>query len=589
MIRSLHRLLPIFALLLTAVVAHAQQEPATAASGSTGNSWSPLRCGAEMLRHRDRAATLRNTALLHPELHRKVMEPKSSGATLARAAAVDSTHVFNVYNGRIDDYDEVTARLVWAGTYARIWLDVKSTNVSNEVILQMARALDSATPAKSRNPAQGIIRNDVDVFGPVPENLWTGDHMTEFLLTDIQETAGFSSTIGFFDSWDQDSSNPYSNGMNLLYIDSREGLGQGMTTLLSTVAHEFQHLLHYARNSDPEPFFDEGCAEEASVLNGYFDRDNGIFMDNTNVNLFRWSTSEILLEGDYERALTFAHYLREQFGERFLYELVGRLENGMDKLTWTLSALGLYENPYTAQMLVENFAVANFLGTSTDPRFGYRAPIGTGATARIQRTYDISAVPADTSYRTLGLSGLYIAYDNPTKSRDVLRLVTRSTSSPELPFTIFAIQLRDGKEPEVRRLGDAGEYTIDPGSEPYDKLVLAIIGTSEQSDRVRIRASRSTLGVHEASEAVAVSGLEVMPNPAAGSAAIWFSTSAAGAVTVELFDAMGRGVRKVVDAERFEAGAHQFRLDTEGLAAGCYMVRVTRGDGAIARPLVVAR
>jgi len=78
------------------------------------------------------------------------------------------------------------------------------------------------------------------------------------------------------------------------------------------------------------------------------------------------------------------------------------------------------------------------------------------------------------------------------------------------------------------------------------------------------------------------------PNPAAGAATVRFEVPAAGPVRLTLLDAVGRVVAVLADGAR-AAGAHTVRVDTAGLAAGLYVVRLAHAAGVVVRPLAVAR
>lgn len=82
--------------------------------------------------------------------------------------------------------------------------------------------------------------------------------------------------------------------------------------------------------------------------------------------------------------------------------------------------------------------------------------------------------------------------------------------------------------------------------------------------------------------------LGVYPNPARSAANLAISLPAAGHVTVELVDLLGRRAAGLVD-RTFDAGVHAQAIDTSGLAPGLYMI-VARHDGRQhVRPLMVVR
>jgi len=70
----------------------------------------------------------------------------------------------------------------------------------------------------------------------------------------------------------------------------------------------------------------------------------------------------------------------------------------------------------------------------------------------------------------------------------------------------------------------------------------------------------------------------VRPNPVETSASFTLAVRDAGAVSIALFDALGRRVATVFDGELSAGTAHQFAVDSRTMAAGAYVLRV-EGDG----------
>ncbi|GAB5536212.1 MAG: hypothetical protein Rubg2KO_24610 [Rubricoccaceae bacterium] len=69
------------------------------------------------------------------------------------------------------------------------------------------------------------------------------------------------------------------------------------------------------------------------------------------------------------------------------------------------------------------------------------------------------------------------------------------------------------------------------------------------------------------------------PNPVRQRATVRVALPEASELTVEVFDALGRRVRQLEDADR-PAGWHELALDADGLASGVYLVRMVAGEGA---------
>jgi hypothetical protein len=76
--------------------------------------------------------------------------------------------------------------------------------------------------------------------------------------------------------------------------------------------------------------------------------------------------------------------------------------------------------------------------------------------------------------------------------------------------------------------------------------------------------------------------LSAAPNPFVGQTRLQYSLPAAGNVRLELYDATGR-LARVVWNGRQEIGPHVTLLNSDGLAAGVYLLRLDTGSGAEAR------
>lgn len=91
----------------------------------------------------------------------------------------------------------------------------------------------------------------------------------------------------------------------------------------------------------------------------------------------------------------------------------------------------------------------------------------------------------------------------------------------------------------------------------------------------------------------AILTLTAWPNPARGPVALEFTQSETGPIRLVVYDALGRPVRRIVDAA-LPAGHHVYtwdRRDEEGrsVPAGVYFYRLERRDGVVSRKLVVGR
>jgi hypothetical protein len=534
-------------------------------------------CGTQLFNDGREAEMLANTARINPAAYRQIVE-RAKGHGERAIASVGEPFTFSVQNRVTGAFDQVNATLVYDGIQARIWVDdVDSARIKPATIAQLARGLDTATGAKSRNPAKGIIENDKEVYGDTPKD-WEVDGKTDFLLTDIQDgSTGGGFVAGYFSPYDQLDVEG-SNRMNLLYIDSRQGLASGVNALLSTIAHEFQHLIHYDKNKNSDVLFNEGCSEVASILCGYKDRSNTTYLGNTNVSMFKWNYNDnTKVLADYERAMTFVHYMREQYGEAFLTSFVKAQPSGMSRINSALQSMGKTGD---WQSTLKSFAVANYLLKSyADSRYIYQFQLSSSV-AKPATTYD-SSFAATGSVSLQPYASSYVYYKNPGG------LKVRFKSS--LSYTVMAMLYKGSTPLDVIELKNNTDYTLNDGGQ-YDRIVFAVVNLVSSNQSVSWTADHVALGVEDEEAATgALAVTSVAPTPSVAQTTIAFNTASAGPVTMQLFGTDGQLVRTLIDGDRYEAGAHTLGLDVSSLPNGAYILRVAQGKSVGSRVMMVMK
>lgn len=167
----------------------------------------------------------------------------------------------------------------------------------------------------------------------------------------------------------------HSNGIEAFYIDSSQDLGDEYT--YSTLAHEFQHMIHWYQDANESSFLDEGFAELATFLNGY---DPGgfdwFYTSDPDIALTDWRDSG---ENDahYGANFLFVAYFLDRFGEQATQALVHDQQNELDSVDNTLEQLGITDpltsQPITADDYFLDWVIANYVHDDTvaDGRYYY--------------------------------------------------------------------------------------------------------------------------------------------------------------------------------------------------------------------------
>lgn len=559
------------------------------AQDSEPSKGEPVFCGTDLMSHVDIAQALDNTRRATPEVYQRIMATaKHEGATIS-SAAQGTEHDFINYDYDKSRFQTTHAVLRFVGKSFRLWIDVQdSLRIGSDVIAQLAAGLDTLTGSNSRDPNKGILENTEDVYGLPPVNQYSSDLITDFLMLDIKDgSQGGGNILGFFSPTDQVDPlvQPISNGMNLLYIDSQEGLQGGMSRLLSTIAHEFQHLIHYNRKRNSLTFLNEGCSEESSILSGYSDRRDDSYLKNTNVNFFRWtkdlSATDDLL-ADYTRAMTWVHYLAEQYGEQFLYEFTGAKTDSMARVDEALGKIGRTDIDWRETL--KGFAVANYVQTNAqETAYGYRFRVASTRAKTVN--YLQKDYPNSESVSLEPYGAAYYLYDRPGEMR------FRYTGTKN--FAVMAMIWPDyvTSVPIVQELTKDVDHLLTGPDGGYRRVVIAIVSLESKVQTVGWVSEETNIsGVESIASTDRGTGISgIVPSPVTSAASIRFRTDVPGPARLQIYDAQGALVSTPLDGEVVEPGDHEIRFDAAGLANGVYMVRLTSGGTVTARSLVVVR
>ncbi|HLB64589.1 MAG TPA: hypothetical protein VJJ46_07085 [Anaerolineales bacterium] len=281
-------------------------------------------------------------------------------ATSAEPIPVGTLETFWVQNEDTTEYFQVSARMVYARPHIYFWVQEGVDFDQGDVERLVDEFEDQIYPT------------DREFFG----SEWTpgvdGDPHLYILFT-----RGLGSWVaGYFGSNDEyhPAVNEYSNSHEMFYINA-DGQSLADPYTYSTLAHEFQHMIHWSLDENEDSWVDEGFAELASFLNGY---DTGgwdyAFAEDPDIPLTFWPS------GDdsgvhYGQSFLFMTYFLDRFGREATQALAREQANGLDSVDRTLAALGMTEpgtaEPITGDDVFQDLAVALLLHDSSigDGRF----------------------------------------------------------------------------------------------------------------------------------------------------------------------------------------------------------------------------
>ena len=106
------------------------------------------------------------------------------------------------------------------------------------------------------------------------------------------------------------------------------------------------------------------------------------------------------------------------------------------------------------------------------------------------------------------------------------------------------------------------------------------------ADFLRLSMFATTLNVRGSLPAGVTDAFQLSPVPFENQFQVNFTLLTAGAVTVELFDEMGRKVQTVVADHQYTTGAHVLLVNGAHLKAGLYVATVTIDGQVISKKTI---
>jgi len=217
-----------------------------------------------------------------------------------------------------------------------------------------------------------IYPTNTSVFGFEWKPGIDGDERIIILLLDIQDEyhplLHPQYVAGYFHAKDEypKSEVPHSNECEMFYMDINPGDPKA-NKFFGTLAHEFQHMIHWNQDADEEKWINEGCSDYATFICGYGHPAEHVnaFKDEPDTSLLEWTGS---LQ-DYGASFLFILYLSEKYGdlsgqvgkEHFIKDLVEEDSNGIQGIDNVLEAYGYSD---TFAKVFKYWVLANYLDSS---------------------------------------------------------------------------------------------------------------------------------------------------------------------------------------------------------------------------------
>lgn len=237
---------------------------------------------------------------------------------------------------------QTEAELRYAGPVVLIYVDTQ-LDVPQEAIDEAAMVFE-----------EKIYPRDRQLFGDERSPGIDGDPRITVLTTEVRGAGGYYSSA---DSVVRQV-NRFSNEREMFVIGSMPGTPQ----YLSTLAHEFQHMISANHQQRSPSWFDEGLSSLAEDLNGYVSDGTALLaLRNPDVQLTSWSGDAAQTGEHYGTSRLFMRYFFEQYAqEQGLAELIAN-DAGNHPEVFAEIAARRRSDITSFEDLMADWAVANLL------------------------------------------------------------------------------------------------------------------------------------------------------------------------------------------------------------------------------------
>jgi immune inhibitor A len=307
--------------------------------------------------------------LLAEELQGKHNIPTAVPAPAA-FPKVGDTQQFWVSNEETNKFFQVTATLRYSGQHLYFWIENGVSYSYNDV-----KTLVDTFDAK-------IYPTDRSFFG----DEWTPGVDNDPHLYALYAAGMGNVVAGYFSTQDEYPPEVYKySNAHEMFVLNADTVTPSEPYVYSTMAHEFQHMIHWNTDRNEDLWLNEGFSVLAQHINGYtvggFDASYAL---NPDLQLSDWSLDHGANGPHYGAAFLYLDYLLGRFGSKVTQSVVNSPLHGLISIEAVLSSLGV-KDPQTGRVVTADdvfadWAVANFLQDARvgDGRFAYpdypRAP-----------------------------------------------------------------------------------------------------------------------------------------------------------------------------------------------------------------------
>ncbi|MFN8404516.1 MAG: immune inhibitor A [Anaerolineales bacterium] len=200
---------------------------------------------------------------------------------------------------------------------------------------------------------------DREFFGSEPNPGVDGD--PRIYIVYVRGTG--ASNAGYYST--PDEYNPlvkeYSNGHEMFFFNA-DNMDLGAEDTYGTLAHEFQHMIHWNTDRNEASWINEGFSMVAELLNDYPIYFDYYYVTDPDINLTDWSPNPGSNGPHYGQSFLYLAYLLDRFGEDTTKAVVRHPENGLPSIDATLAELNITD-PQTGKVVTADDVFMDWAAT----------------------------------------------------------------------------------------------------------------------------------------------------------------------------------------------------------------------------------
>ena len=178
---------------------------------------------------------------------------------------------------------------------------------------------------------------------------------------------------GYFSSADELNplAHEYSNAHEMFLINS-DNVYLWEEYIYGTLAHEFQHMIHWYTDRNESTWMNEGFSMLAELINGFdIGGHDYSYLVNTDIQLTDWGDEVGSNSPYYGASFLYMAYFLNRFGEDASKALVAHPDNSMESIQLVMEDLDI-RDPQTGQVITANQIFADWAVTNLllDPSVG---------------------------------------------------------------------------------------------------------------------------------------------------------------------------------------------------------------------------